>query len=277
MRVLAVFLAAALTAFAQAPPPKAPTKVDETLRARVTQFHEYQSSGNFRKSLDLVAQDSQDYFLGMSKDRPKVFAIDQIEYSGKFTRAAVRIASTNRLLVGSRTVEVPSSRMEYWKLDSGKWFWYHDLEADRPSFFGVPVGDATERDPNLGKAVPKNTDSETIASGAQTALQGAAGRPLFDVTSLAFTLGEPGVKEVHVRNNYKGSVHLVVKLPDEQTGVLVEPLETDIEPLGEFTLKVRYYALYREPGITKLVLQLQPFPKLYPFEVTVDGAKPQAQ
>ena len=269
MRVLAVLFAATLAASAQTPQAKVPGKVDTALRARVNEFHHQQMAGNFRKAFDLVAKDSQDYFLSVSKDQPKVFSIDEIQYSDKFTKAAVRVAATNRILVGSRAIDVPTSAVDYWKLQGGKWMWYHNLEADKPNFFGLPVGGSSKEDANLAKAVPRDTSSQTIAAAAQSELQSAGDRPLLDKPGIEFILGKPGVQELRVRNNYKGSVKLVVALPDEQTGVTVEPTETAIEPLGEVVLKIRYLALYKQPGETKLILQLDPFPKLYSFLVNV--------
>ena len=272
MRVLAVLCAVTLAGLAQEA--KIPKKVDDALRARVSEFHQDQVVGNFRKALNLVATDSQDYFLSMSKEQLKIFKIEEIRYTDKFTKAEVRIGGTNRLLVGSRTVEVPASKLEYWRLQGGKWSWYRGTDADRLNFFGIPAGESSKEGSNLTKAVPTDTDKQTLASGAHAALEGASDRPLLDKSSMEFVLGTPGSQELHVRNNYKGAVHLVITPPDEQTGVIVESMEADIGPLGEVAVTVRYFALYKQPGVTKLTLQLQPFPKQYSFDVNVLPANP---
>jgi hypothetical protein len=269
MRVLAVICAATLTGFAQSPPPKVPKKTDSALRNRVTEFHRNQMAGNFRKALDLVAKDSQDFFLSMSKTKASVFKIEDIQYKDKFSKAIVKIATTNHVMVGVRTIEVPTSAVDYWKLEDGKWMWYHDVAADQPNFFGVPIGEGSKDDATLAKAVPKDTSPQALTSAAESALQGASNKSMFDKESLEFTLGKPGTQEFKVRNGYSGSVHLVVALPAEQTGVTVEPSEIDIKPRSEVTVKVRYWALYKQPATTNLTLKLEPFPRLYSFPVVV--------
>jgi hypothetical protein len=280
MRVLAVICAFTLVGLAparsQPAPPKVPKKVDETLRARVNEFHQHQMAGNFRKAFDFVAKDSQDFFLTIPKDKPTVFKIEEIRYNDRFTRATVKVAATNRILVGSRAVEVPTSAVDYWKLEGGKWMWYHDLDADRPNFFGLKVGDSSKPDDALAQAVPKDTSSLAVTSAAEAALQAAASRPLLDKSSLEFTLGTPGTQEVLVRNNYKGAVRLVISLPDEQTGVTVEPMEVAIEPLGETRIQVHYLALYKEAATTNVTIRLDPFPKRYLLPVQVIPASPAA-
>jgi hypothetical protein len=77
-----------------------------------------------------------------------------------------------------------------------------------------------------------------------------------------------------VRNNYKGPVRLVISLPDEQTGVTVEPMETSIDAFGETRIQVHYLALYKEAATTEVTIQLDPFPKRYTLQVRVLLASP---
>ena len=86
----AVLLLIPFLVLAEAPKgPSVPKKVDQALRQRVTQFLQYQVDGNFRKALDLVAEDTQDYYLAANKTKLFSFKIDNIEYSDKFTKAKV--------------------------------------------------------------------------------------------------------------------------------------------------------------------------------------------
>jgi hypothetical protein len=280
MRILAVICAFTFIGFtparSQGAPPKVPKKVDEALRARVNEFHQQQMAGNFRKAFDLVAKDSQDMFLTIPKDKPTVFKIEEIRYNDRFTKAAVKVAATNRILVGSRAVEVPTSAVDFWKIEGGKWMWYHDLDADRPNFFGLTVGDSSKPEDALAQAVPRDTSTLAVSSAAEAALQAAANRPVLDRSSLEFTLGTPGTQEVLVRNNYKGTVRLAISLPDEQTGVTVEPMEASIDPLGEIRIKVHYLALYKEAATTNVTIRLDPFPKRYSLPVQVLPGPPPA-
>jgi hypothetical protein len=256
-------LAALPELLGQAAPSKpAPPKVDQALRARVTEFHQYQMEGNFRKAYDLVAKDSQDFFFSTSKEKPAVFKIEEIEYSDKFTKAVIKVSTTNRALVGFHTIDLPTVVMDHWRLEGGKWMWYHDPQGDRPNFFGLPVGESSNPEAVLAQSVPKDTSPQAVTTAAQAALQGAADRPPLDKDSLEFTLGTPGTQQVLVRNNYRGPVWLAASVPGESVGLTVEPAEVAIDALGEVSVKVHYLALYRDPANAVVSFQLRPFPKV---------------
>src|ERR1700693_4824634 len=68
---------------------KAPPPIDEALRARITQFYHAYITGKFREAYPLVAEDSQDAFLGASKESMQSCEIIRIKYSENFTIADV--------------------------------------------------------------------------------------------------------------------------------------------------------------------------------------------
>ena len=45
--------------------------MDQALRAQATAFLKYQMEGKFRQAYELVAEDSQDYYLEQSKKSPR--------------------------------------------------------------------------------------------------------------------------------------------------------------------------------------------------------------
>jgi len=140
------------------PPP--PAKVDQALRARVTEFLNYHVTGEFRKAESLVAEDSKDVFYDRAKPRYiSCKGIANIRYSDHFSKAYVTAMCVMPVLIqptdnelqadgqpqapiGPPTVPLPST----WKLENGKWCWYLDKEMDRNSPFGVmpsmPMGQA---------------------------------------------------------------------------------------------------------------------------------------
>jgi hypothetical protein len=275
MRLLAVFCVASLAAFpslfAETPPSSkpVPAKVDAALRARVTDFYQSQMAGNFRKSYDLVSKESQDYFLSISKEKATVFKIDAIEYRDKFSRAVVKVATTNHVLVGFHAIDLPTFAVSYWKVEGGKWVWYHDPEQDRPNFFGLPVGEVSKSDAALAQSVPKDTSPEATAAAAKAALSGANDKPFLDKLSLQFILGTEDTQEVSVHNAFNGEVRLVVYMPEESIGVFVEPAEVKMEAFSDTTLKFHYLPLYREPANAEILFRLRPFPKVYSLPVTI--------
>ena len=72
---------------------KPPEKVDEALRARITEFYQDHLAGKFREAESLVAEDTKDFFYNTNKPRYLGFSIQKIEYSDHFTKAKAMLLS----------------------------------------------------------------------------------------------------------------------------------------------------------------------------------------
>ena len=119
-----------LTTFAQETPAAPPPEVDQALRAQVTAFLKYQMEGNFRKAYEMVSEDSKDYYMGAPKEKSTSAEIQKIEYSDNFTKAVVTSPSKQILFMEAHPVEIPSGRIDRWRLEDGQWKWYHDSSKD---------------------------------------------------------------------------------------------------------------------------------------------------
>src|SRR3954470_14312898 len=108
-------------------PPKPPARVDEALRARITEFYQYHVNEDYRKAEKLVSEDSQDFFYAHNKPHYLSFRITTIEYLDNFTKAKVT-AICEQYLHGlgfeGRPLMVPSTST--WKVVDGKWYWWVD-------------------------------------------------------------------------------------------------------------------------------------------------------
>src|SRR6266481_3710204 len=171
MRLLVMPLAALpLFLFAQDPPPAAaPPEVDQALRARAAQFGQYQMEGNFRKAYEMVAEDSQDFFFSAPKEKPQAYTIEDVRYADNFTKATVRVTSTRRMLVGSHLIDLPDVVLEQWRLEDGKWMWYHDPNSARATVIGPLAADGIVKPGALNpKALPpKDLTPEAMTAAAQ--------------------------------------------------------------------------------------------------------------
>jgi hypothetical protein len=139
LRVMLLILVAAAT-FAQTPPatpdkaaPQAPPEVDAALQARVKQFYQLEVEGKFNQALQLVAEDTKDFFVGSSKPTYQSFELQNIRYSGDFTKADV-IVLVSRLLPiqGFMGHPLPTRIPSHWKLENGLWCFYVDPQKDLP-------------------------------------------------------------------------------------------------------------------------------------------------
>src|SRR3954452_7382016 len=87
--LLALCAAALFAQKAPKAPPKPPARVDEALRARITEFYQYHVSEEYRKAEKLVAEDSQEFYYIHNKPHYLSFQIATIEYLDHFTKAKV--------------------------------------------------------------------------------------------------------------------------------------------------------------------------------------------
>jgi hypothetical protein len=137
---LPVLLTWLAVGFAQSPPSaseKVPPEIESALRARVSQFYQYEVAGKFRQAEELVAEDSKDFFVGATKPTYTSFEIKSIRYTDGFTKATVNIKVERMVAVpgflGKPVAMVMPSR---WKLEKEQWCWYVDPNDLRTSPFG---------------------------------------------------------------------------------------------------------------------------------------------
>ena len=261
--------------FAQEPgpapskPAAPPAAVDQALRERATAFLQYQVEGNFRKAYDLVAEDSKDFYFAIEKTKILSFKIDEITYAGDFTKAAVRATTIRKSNVMGREFEIPSVAADSWKLEDGKWTWYHDpkLDTSVPFFAGLVSGGgspspAAAADPKL---LPKDTSPDAVAAAAAKLIQPAG----FSKASVRFTQGKAGVEEVVFHNGNRGQVQVSASVEGRPEDITVEPAETLVNALADLTVKIHY-----NPGGTprrnaRVRFEIQPFRTVYVLPVTI--------
>ncbi|MGA2590816.1 MAG: hypothetical protein ABSH32_12935 [Bryobacteraceae bacterium] len=152
---LSLFLAAA--SFAQNSPQaseNAPAEVDAALRARVSQFFQFQLDGKFHQAEQLVAEDTKDLFVGSNKPVYTSFEIKAIRYDDHFTKAVVSVMVNLMVaaegFLGRPVPSLVPIRWSRWKLENGQWCWYLDPADPHDS----PFANAPLRPPSFGKTAP---------------------------------------------------------------------------------------------------------------------------
>jgi hypothetical protein len=220
---LALFTA---VAFAQNPADlfnKPPAEVDEALRARIKEFHQYHVTQEFRKAEKLVAEDSQDFFYVHNKPHYLSFEIRSITYSDNFTKArAVVLCEQFVAMPGftDKPMQVPTPST--WKLVDGKWYWYVDkAQFDKTPFGKLTAGPNAATPTGLPAAIPTTADfamnlvkadrqSVTVKPGQAeqvTITNGAAG-----YMNLAIQGAVPGVEATLDRTVLKAGEKAVLTL-----------------------------------------------------------------
>jgi len=250
-----LLLVSPILGFAQAPPAAPPADVDQALRAQATAFLKYQMEGNFRKAYELVAEDSQDYYLGAAKEKSTSLELQKIEYSDNFTKAVVNSASKQVLLLEGRTIEIPSGRADRWKLENGQWKWYHDASKDvMTTLVGpMPVGSSGAATP---PQLPKDFSPEAVEKAVKSIPPPSAA---INRKSLPFTVGKEASEELVFHNNAPGSVRVEADLIADYPGFIVQPKAFALQPHEEVTFKVTYHPSDKGVFHAALRLTIQPF------------------
>jgi hypothetical protein len=269
-----------LATFAQAPPAAPPPEVDQALRAQVTAFLKYQMEGNFRKAYELVSEDSKDYYLGAPKEKSTSAEIQKIEYSDNFTKAVVTSPSKQILFMEAHPVEIPSGRIDRWRLEDGQWKWYHDTSKDvQMTIIGAqavapPGGAPAAATP---PPLPKDLSPEAVAAAAKTIAPAA--KAALSRTALPFIVGRESTEGVKFHNNSPGPVRVEADLIAGFNGFVVEPpTSVLVNPEGDATFKVTYHPSDKRMFNAYLRLTIQPFgteiPVLLRMHPEPDPVKP---
>jgi hypothetical protein len=252
----ALLLAAPLWSLAQAPAP--PAEVDQALRAQATAFLKYQMEGNFRKAYELVAEDSQDYYLGSAKEKSSSVELQNIEYSDNFTKAAVTSASKQTLMMEGRPIQIPSGRIDRWKLENGQWKWYHDASKDMVQTLVGPMPAAGSPVTSAPK-LPKEFTPEAAAEAVKNVPAPKSAVQTLNRQSMPFKVGQESAEEIVFHNNFPGEVRVDADLIADFPGFTVQPKKFQLKAQEEIAFKVTYHP--SDKGVFKAALRLtvQPF------------------
>ena len=259
--------------FAQDPKPAsaaAPPETDRALRERATAFLQFQVEGNFRKAYDLVAEDSKDFYFGIEKMRILSFKIDDIAYTDDFRKATVRATAARKVNTMGHQFEIPLVSADSWKLEDGKWNWYHDPKFDTSvPFFSGLVGGGAEQipapavDPKL--LPPKDLSPQAMAAAAAKLVQPTS----INKASVVFTQGKAGVEEVTFHNGIRGQIQVLAWIEGQPEGLTVEPADTLVNALADLVMKIRYNPGETTPRDARVHVEVQPFRTVYLLPVTI--------
>ncbi len=222
-RQIAMGLLIPLTLSAQAladysvPESAAPAEVVKALRERVTEFFGYHIGPVNRKAIDLVAEDTKDYYFGSGKVQFLGVAIMGVDFTKDLQRASVRLETTQNWQVQQYTTVATTPVVTSWKMEDGKWVWFLDNQALIQAT--TPMGATRPPPPAIDSlAVPDkilNADGtlnlpKDFAAPERVAAQGMAiiKQGGLDKDSVTLTLGKAGEDKVTFVNGYGGQVSL---------------------------------------------------------------------
>ncbi len=231
---------------------KPPEKVDQALRARITEFYQDHVAGKFREAESMVAEDTKDFFYNTNKPRYLGFSIEKIEYSDNFTKAKATLLCEQRVMFpgfADKPFKIPTPST--WKLVNGQWFWYVDPESIRQSPFGkMTPGTAPSAGPLPAPgAIP---DSSTFIMHQV--------KPETQAVQLA-----PGEsKEIAIANTAPGP--MTVLISSRPPGVEASLSQADVSAQGKTTLTLKAGEHAKSGTLSVTVMQTR---EVIPIRVTI--------
>ena len=249
-----------MIALAQAPPPE----VDQALRARVTEFFQCHVDGTFFKAIDLVADDTKDYYVGASKNRFKSFKIDSIAYSGDgFTRATVKV--TGQRVIPRRAdfpeVVISQDMTQTWIVEHGKWVWHYDQKDE----WLTPMGPSDLKAINGSSNLPRMPDVSPAAMAVQA--QNILKKVTQDKTDVI--LGTSTTAKVVFHNGEPGSISLALDPAPKLPGFSASLDKSSLNAGGDATLTLRYQPEDNAPRPVPFTVRVIAQPFNVPLQVSV--------
>jgi hypothetical protein len=261
---------------------KAPPPIDEALRARVAQFYHAYTTGKFREAYPLVAEDSQDAFLGSSKDSLKSCETLRIRYSDNFAKATVVEACKGEWNYHGVITHTSFPLTSHWKIVDGQWCWYFVKPTMVPSPFS-PTGFVT---------LPPDTETDKAAQPAPAiptnpvdAARGILSKVRIDKTAISLHGYETSKDELHVINEMPGQISLSLD-PIAFPGLKITPAKTELQANEQTTIVFEYRlddaaiecgeCAKRVKSTLTARLHIQPTGQIFPITVTF-GIQPELE
>jgi len=210
------FAASLLISSVSAAVPKVPEKVDKALRARVAEFFQDHVDGTFRKAMDLVADETKDEYFASGKMVLKSFTLDDVKYDDKFDKATVTCTVVRDWEIRMQHNQVTIPMVTTWKIEHGKWVWYHDKQGEWLTPMGPSDYKAITRNPDGTVNVPKINQDTVLAAAKHILDNGDNGIDKLDVH---FEDGKAGTDQVRFHNGAQGAVQLEMTPMDPVPGL----------------------------------------------------------
>ena len=266
--------------FAQAASPAAPPEVDQALRGRVTEFFQDFIDGKFRQAINLVAEDTQDYYFASPKLEMRSFKIEGINYSDDFTKAVVHMTVTRiwrmRAEGFAQDADVPGPMDTNWKIENGKSVFY---DLPKTSGWLTPMGPSADVSPAATAAAngKKKIDDGTMAAEAQRILQQSGIVTGVTPDQVTLPLDKPSSAKLVFRNGVPGNVSLsLLGLPKNLPGFSATISKQTVASGDSAEVEIRFdpsAGVPKDPSVTIHVI-VAPFDMEFPVKVNFLAAKP---
>lgn len=273
------------------PESEAPAAVAQALRERVTVFFGYHVGGVNRRAIDLVAEDTKDYYFSSGKVQFEDFRLTKLEFDPSFEKAVAWInADREWNLQGQRAV-ADTLLATTWKIEDGKWVWYLDTQGMwttpmGPSDFSATAANQAKRAELLKQnsdgtinLPPDFSDPTKVLATAQAILQ----QSKLDKNEVQFQVNTPSEETISFLNGYGGDVSLELGGTPEVAGLKVTLEKPNLRPKENGVIRLSYTPPAELAGkdtadrfipTQQYVLRvtIQPFNQEFPVRLIINGS-----
>jgi hypothetical protein len=268
------------------PESAAPPAVAQALRERVTIFYGYHVGGVNRRAIDLVAEDTKDYYFGSQKIQFDDFKIDRVEFAPGFEKAVVTLIVKQPWNVQGRVATSERQQTTHWKLEDGKWVWYLETQGIWLTPMGpsdLAANRAAEAKAQLMKVNPDGSLQlpPDFADPARVAAQAAAilSQNRLDKNAVQFVWDQPGQEQITFLNGVQGDVLLELAGRPEIPGLTVSIDKTALRAKENGVIRIVYDPPKDEGPADRYIptervtvrLNVMPFNQEFPISVTILG------
>lgn len=264
------------------PEADAPAGVREALRARVIEFFGYHVGPANRKAIDLVAEDTKDYYFQSGKVKLLGFELKSMEFTPDFQKAYVKVDARQLWEVQEFSTEVTQPANTTWKIENGNWYWF--LDVQNAVVWRTPMGPSA---PSITQtAGPKTNPDGTLyippdfgkPERLQEQAQAILSQAGLDKDAVTFTFGTPGEDRVTFHNGFSGQVSLKLYGDPHIPGLSIALDKTDVFARQDASVVFNYDppadARLDPTNLSHtLRLELIPFNQTYPIRVTIRPAQ----
>jgi hypothetical protein len=213
---------------------KIPAGVEESLRARVTEFYNLQMQGKFRASEACVCTDTRDYYYDMRKKSPRSFEITKLEFANDLKTATVVVTLGGEIVTMAGPMPVVAPVGTSWKIEDEKWCFY--VSEKQQNTIRTPFGEfpVQKVDPQKAKPATPSTGlfSPVTAADVLNAVRFSTDTVVFDAT-------KSGTAEIQFTNTLPGKVTLTSTTP-APAGVEIKLSTAQLESKGSATVQFIY-------------------------------------
>lgn len=202
---------------------KAPPQVENDLKERIEFFFQSHKDKKFRQADQAVHEESKDAFFAADKLTFREFKLVSIAYEENFTRARAVVEIDAEIVApGFGAMKTHRPIATFWKVDSGKWWWYIPKLDNETAFGTMKPG------PELPAGVKPMTAPALFEQNQMTPEKLRASVKV-DRTEVLLKSHEPSEESITFTNNFIGDVHLKIQsddLPDLTVKAEKEVLKT---------------------------------------------------